>query len=102
VVNAAAVQAIADEKRAAEVARNANDYLAEQVAKRPDRFQGLAALAMQDPGGAARALERCFNELGLRGALVNGFSQIADKVLYYDLPQYRPFWATVERVDVPF
>ena len=46
-LNAPAVQAIPDEKRAAGVARKANDYLAEQVAKRPDRFQGLAALAMQ-------------------------------------------------------
>ena len=101
-LNAPAVQAIPDEKRAAEVARKANDYLAEQVAKRPDRFQGLAALAMQDAEGAARELERCVNELGFRGALVNGFSQTGDKVVYYDLPQYRPFWATVERLDVPF
>ena len=50
---------------------------------------------MQDAEGAARELERCVNELGFRGALVNGFSQVgdADKVVYYDLPQYRPFWA---------
>ena len=43
-------------------------------------------------------------ELGFRGALVNGFSQVgnADTAAYYDLPQYRPFWATVERLDVPF
>jgi len=103
-LNAPAVQAIPDEKRAAEVARKANDYLAEQVAKRPNRFQGLAALAMQDPDGAARELERCVKDLGFRGALVNGFSQTGDagKVAYYDLPQYRPFWATVERLDVPF
>src|SRR6266705_629430 len=64
--------------RAAEVARKANDYLAEQVAKRPDRFQGVAALAMQGAEGAARELERCVNELGFRGALVNGFSQVGD------------------------
>src|SRR5215469_12534402 len=103
-LNAPAVQAIPDEKRAAEVARKANDYLAEQVAKRPDRFQALAALAMQDAEGAARELERCVNELGFRGALVNGFSQrgSAENVLYYDLPQYRPFWAAVEQLDVPF
>ncbi|MBO0717714.1 MAG: amidohydrolase family protein, partial [Rhizobiales bacterium] len=68
-LNAPAVQAIPDAKRAAEVARKANDYLAEQVAKRPNRFQGLAALAMQDPEGAAREIERCVNELGFRGAL---------------------------------
>src|SRR5262250_3488082 len=101
-LNAPAVQAIPDAKRAAEVARKANDYLADQVAKRPNRFQGLAALAMQVRDGAARELERCFKELGLRGALFNGFSQTGDKVVYYDLPQYRPFWATVERLDVPF
>ena len=33
-----------------ELARRANDFLAEQVAKRPDRFQGFAALPMQDAG----------------------------------------------------
>src|SRR5262249_50564338 len=70
-LNAPAVQAIPDEKRAAEVARKANDYLAEQVAKRPDRFQALAALAMQDPDGATRELERCVKELRLPGAPVN-------------------------------
>ena len=55
-LNAPAVQAIPDPAQAAEIARKANDYLAEQVRKRPDRFQGLAALAMQDPERAAREL----------------------------------------------
>jgi len=102
-LNAPAVQAIPDKTRAADIARKANDYLAEQVTKRPNRFQGLAALAMQDPDGAARELERCVKELGFRGALVNGFSQVGDTetTVYYDLPQYRPFWAMVERLDVP-
>ncbi|HEY6371552.1 MAG TPA: amidohydrolase family protein, partial [Candidatus Sulfotelmatobacter sp.] len=33
-----------------------------------------------------------------------GFSQIgeADSAVFYDLPQYRPFWATVQELDVPF
>ena len=103
-LNAPAVQAITDPAQARELARKANDYLAEQVHKRPDRFQGLAALAMQDPEAAARELERCVKQLGFRGALVNGFSQIGDPdtPVYYDLPQYRPFWATVEQLDVPF
>jgi len=103
-LNAPAVQAIPNQARAHEIARRANDYLAEQVRKRPDRFQGLAALAMQEPEGAARELERCVKDFGFRGALVNGFSQIGDAetVAYYDQPQYRPFWAAVERLDVPF
>ncbi len=103
-LNAPAVQAIPDPAQAYEIARKANDYLAEQVGKRPDRFQGLAALPMQEPERAARELERCVKELGFHGALVNGFSQVndAETSVYYDLPQYRPFWATVERLEVPF
>src|SRR2546429_9348433 len=40
-LNAPAIQAITDPERAADVARVANDTLAEQVAKRSDRFAGL-------------------------------------------------------------
>jgi 2,3-dihydroxybenzoate decarboxylase len=103
-LNAPAVQGIADVKRAVEVARQANDVLAQEVAKRPDRLVGIAALPMQDPDAASAELERSIGELGFKGALVNGYSQItgSDKPLHYDLPQYRPFWRAVERLDVPF
>ena len=103
-LNAPAIQAIADIQRAVDVAREANDVLAQQIAKRPDRFVGVAALAMQDPDSAAAELERCVEDLGFRGALVNGFSQVGspDTALYYDLPQYRPFWHVVAGLDVPF
>src|ERR1700741_3749402 len=47
-LNAPAVQGIPDLKRAVEVARQANDLLAQEVARRPDRFVGVAALPMQD------------------------------------------------------
>ena len=103
-LNAPAVQAIPDRVHAGEIARRANDFLAGEVAKRPDRFRGLAALPMQDPDAAARELARCVEQLGFVGALVNGFSQVDDpaNATYYDLPQYRPFWAEVERLGVPF
>ena len=77
-LNAPAVQAIPDPKKAYEIARLANDFLAEQVLKRPDRFQALAALPMQDPDLASKELQRCVRELRFKGALVNGFSQIHD------------------------
>ena len=81
-LNAPAIQAIHDTKRAIAVAREANDVCAEHVRKRPDRFQCFAALPMQDPEAAAAELTRCVKELGFVGALVNGFSQIgtADNV----------------------
>jgi 2,3-dihydroxybenzoate decarboxylase len=92
-LNAPAVQSIPDPAHANEIAQRANDFLAEQVRKRPDRFQALAALPMQDPDLAIRELERCVTTLGFKGALVNGFSQVrdADSAVYLDLPQYLPF-----------
>jgi predicted TIM-barrel fold metal-dependent hydrolase len=103
-LNAPAVQAIHNTKTAITVARRANDALADEVRKRSDRFAAFAALPMQDPEAATAELTRCIKELGMVGALVNGFSQIGapDNVTYYDLPQYRPFWRAVEALDVPF
>src|SRR5258706_11191645 len=68
-LNAPAIQAIPDPKKATELARRANDALAEVVAKRPDRFQGIAALAMQDVDAAIMELQRAVRELGFHGAL---------------------------------
>jgi 2,3-dihydroxybenzoate decarboxylase len=103
-LNAPAVQAIHDVKRAIAVARESNDVLAENVRLKPKRFAAFAALALQDPDAAAEELTRCVKQLGFVGALVNGFSQAGspDSVLYYDLPQYRSFWKTVEALGVPF
>jgi gamma-resorcylate decarboxylase len=103
-LNSPAIQAIPDRTAAAELARKANDYLAEQVAKRPDRFQGFAALPLQDPEAATREIIRCVKELGFRGALVNGFSQSGDgsDTLYYDQPMFRAFWAEFVKLNVPF
>lgn len=106
-LNAPAVQGIPDRARAIDLARTANDTLAAEAAKRPERFRAFAALPLQDPEAAAAELNRCVTELGFVGALVNGFSQDAasgggNTPLYYDLPQYRPFWAEVARLDVPF
>jgi len=103
-LTAPGVQGVPDIKQAIAQARRTNDYLAENVAKNPKRLKGFATLPLQDPEAAAQELTRCVRDLGFCGALVNGFSQIgeADSAVYYDLPQYRPFWATVQELDVPF
>ena len=95
-LNAPAVQAIPD------TAKRATKSRASPMTISPNRspsvrtaFRAWRRSPMQDPDGAARELERCVKELGFRGALVNGFSQVgdADSSVYYDLPQFRPFWA---------
>jgi 2,3-dihydroxybenzoate decarboxylase len=103
-LNSPAIQAIPDRSRAIAMARRANDVLAEAIARKPARLGGFAALPLQDPDAAAEELTRAVTELGLKGALANGFSQVgsSDDVVYYDHPAYEPFWRRVAELDVPF
>ena len=50
-----------------DLSRILNDHIAGIVRKYPKRFCGLGTLPMQDPDLAIKELERCINELGLRG-----------------------------------
>ena len=103
-LTAPGIQAVPNITQAVAQARRTNDYLAENIAKNPKRLKGFATLPLQDPQAAAQELTRCVKDLGFCGALVNGFSQIgeADSAVFYDLPQYRSFWATVQELDLPF
>jgi 2,3-dihydroxybenzoate decarboxylase len=103
-LNAPGVQRILDAKEAMNVAKKANERMAEAVAKHPRRYAALAALPMHDPDAASEELTRCVRQLDFKGCLVNGFQQVddPDNVKYYDLPEYRSFWATVAALDVPF
>src|SRR5919202_5926281 len=98
------IQAIADPAEATARARQANDALAAIVASRPDRFAGFAAVALQDPAGAAAEAERAVRELGFRGVLVNGYAgaeDAPDAAAYYDDERFWPFWEALERLRVP-
>jgi 2,3-dihydroxybenzoate decarboxylase len=91
------VQAEPDARLATRIAREANDLLAEQVRARPDRYGGLAHLALQDPAGAASELERSVTELGLAGVMINGHTNGH----YLDAPGFYPFWERAEALGVP-
>src|SRR4051812_48900710 len=103
-LNSPAVQAIVSTNEAIDLAHRAYDTMAKLVGKNRKRFSAFAALPMQDPKAAANELERCVKEYGFVGALVNSFTQKdqADTALYYDLPEFRPFWKKVSELDVPF
>ncbi|RDB60379.1 amidohydrolase [Gordonibacter sp. 28C] len=103
-LNSPAIQSICDPQRAAELSRKANEELADAITKEPDRFRGFAALPLQDPDLAIEELHYAIDELGFVGVLANGYSQIGseDNYLYLDDPLYRPFWAEMEKMDVPF
>jgi aminocarboxymuconate-semialdehyde decarboxylase len=50
-----------------DLSRMLNDHLASVVAQYPNRFAGLGTVPLQSPDLAIKELERCVNELGLRG-----------------------------------
>ncbi len=86
------VQAVRDAATATRLAREANDFLAEQIHKRPDRYAGFAHIAVQDPKAGAAELERCMRELKFCGAMINGHTN----GLYLDDRSLDPFWERVQ------
>ena len=91
------VQAERDAAVALRAAREANDALAAEVAKRPDRYSAFAHLPMQEGKAAAEELERCVTQLGFKGALING--QTAGR--YLDDDRYEPFWERAAALGAP-
>lgn len=78
-------------------AREANDFLAQEVRKYPTRYAGFAHLPMQDAKAAGDELARCVNELGFKGAMINGQTNGH----YLDEEMYHPFWERVQELGVP-
>ncbi|THU76577.1 amidohydrolase 2 [Dendrothele bispora CBS 962.96] len=98
------IQGISDPTEAQEMAINANNQLADQIANNTLRFGGFAALSMHNATEAALELNRTVKELGFLGALVNDFQQSGsdnDTFIFYDQPDFDVFWQMVTDLDVP-
>src|SRR5205823_10322991 len=91
------LETIAGRDKSPQLAREANDGLAELVATH-DRFLGFAAaLPMNNPGAAVQELTRALDELGAFGVQV--YTNVAGKPL--DAPEFLPLFAEAARRDVP-
>ena len=86
------VQTERDTSAAIRNARAANDFLAGEIQKRPNRYSGFAHLPMQDAKAAADELERCVRDLKFCGAMINGHTHGQ----YLDHPSLSPFWERAE------
>ena len=97
------VQGILDPVEAQNMSRVVNDFLAEQVRAHPTRFIGMATLALQDPAQAVRELERCVTNLGFKGVMVNGYTQVnsPDNLIYLDDARMTPLWDALTALDIP-
>ena len=88
---------ILDTATAVSVAASANDQLAEAVARHPDRFSGLAAMAPQDPPAAAKEIERGINVLGFNGVILNSHTHGE----YFDNQKFWEIFEAAEQLNVP-
>ncbi|OBF03424.1 hypothetical protein A5730_21515 [Mycobacterium sp. ACS4054] len=79
------------------LARDANDFLAEAVRRRPDRFAAFATLPTPDPDAAADELRRCILELRFVGAMV--FPRTGPDLL--DHAAFRPVFEAAAELGVP-
>ena len=69
-------QSILDKAKAVSFARETNDFIVENYVKpNPDKFSAFATLALQNPEAAAEELERAVKKLGMKGALINGYTK---------------------------
>lgn len=84
-----------DRDTAADLAAEANDLLATQIARHPKRFAGLASFAPQDPAAAAREIERARTQLKLHGLVVNSHTNNE----WYDQEKYFPIFEAAQEHD---
>ncbi len=97
------VQSVIDPRKATELARSANEYAASVIERYPGRFSAFAAVALQNPRGAADELERTVRQFGFKGALISGYTNIGpnESVQYLDEEPVHEFWAKVSELNVP-
>jgi aminocarboxymuconate-semialdehyde decarboxylase len=80
------------------LARIANDAMAELCRKHPERFHGFAAaLCMTDVEGSVAEARRAVKDLGARGVLL--YTNVAGRPL--DDPEFEPIFATMAELDLP-
>ncbi len=92
------VEALGGKETAVELAKIANDGMAELVSRHPERFFGFAAsLPMNDAEAALREAERAIERLGALGVQV--FTNVNGRPLY--TPDTWPLFDLMARYDLP-
>jgi len=92
------IEAFGSPKETPELARLANDGMAELVTKHPDRFPGfVASLPMNNPEAAVEEIDRAIMKLGATGVQI--FSNVNGRPL--DEPAFLPIFEKMAQVNLP-
>jgi aminocarboxymuconate-semialdehyde decarboxylase len=92
------IETLAGPEGSEDVAREANDGLAELVSRHPDRFIAFAAsLPLNNPDASLREMARAIDTLGAKGVMIyTNFGGVP-----IDAPQWQGLFAEAVRRDVP-
>jgi len=92
------IEALAGPEITPDLAKAANDGMAEYVAKYPDRFPGfIASLPMNNPEASAEEIDRAIKDLKAVG--VQFFTNVNGAPL--DLPEFKPLFEKMNGHDLP-
>ncbi|MFC1867500.1 amidohydrolase family protein [Thermodesulfobacteriota bacterium] len=92
------LEVLAGPELSPELARIANDGMAEYVEKYPDRFPAfIASMPMNNPDAALEEIDRAIKDLKAVG--IQFFSNVAGKPL--DLPEFKPLFQKISEYDLP-
>ena len=92
------IELLAGPEQTPELARIANDGLAELCRAHPDRFPAfIASMPMNNVAACLQEIERAVGTLGARGIQV--FTNVAGTPL--SAPQFRPIFARMAQLDLP-
>ncbi len=92
------IEAIVDSKKAVDLAKIANDSIAELVLKYPDRFvAGVACLPMNNIDAALNEADRAMNDLRFRGVQI--WTPTNGKPI--DLPEFMPLYQKMSEYNLP-
>jgi len=90
------IEALGDPSLTRDLARLANDEMAELVQRHPDRFLGFAAsLPMNDPDASVREADRAISDLGALGVQI--FTNVNGLAL--DDARFEPLFARLSELD---
>lgn len=92
------LEALAGPEVSPELAKVANDSMAELVSKHPDHFPAfIASLPMNNPDESVKEIERAVEDLGAKA--IQFFTNVNGKPL--DLVEFRPLFEKASALDTP-
>ena len=88
---------VPDSELMSAIFRAYNDWLVDFCSTHPKQLKGIAMINLDDVKDGMRELSRTA-KMGMAGAMI---SEYPPEERRYDLPEYEPFWALAQDLDMP-